>query len=316
KDILANVPGVENPGVFRIQGQAKLDLPIDRQKCARWNVSAADVQAAVQSAVGGKASTQILEGEKVFDLTVRWPLRLRADEQAILEIPIPVTNNQVTPGNQASVNQTPVSGGSQGLSSTGTQAPLPVPTGSAIDVPQIANGIPVRRLRDFVTPRNAKGLPDENGSFMRPGASTIYREQGQRLIALKFEVRGRDPASTVAEARAKVSPLVEAPYRSEWSGEFQEMADAIKRLARVFAVSLILIAVLLYLAFHSIRDALVVFANVLAMAVGGVIALKITGLNFNISAAVGFISILGVAVMNGLLFVSAFNRLRARGLEL
>src|SRR5262249_37908644 len=153
-------------------------------------------------------------------------------------------------------------------------------------------------------------------SIVQPGASTIYREQGQRFIALKFEVRGRDLAGTVNEARAKVAPLLQPPYRAEWSGEFQEMQEATSRMSRVFLVSLALIAVLLYLAFKSVLDALVVFANVLVMAVGGVFALKITGLNFNISAAVGFISILGVAAMNGLLLVSAFNSLRARGVDL
>src|SRR4029077_9954827 len=106
------------------------------------------------------------------------------------------------------------------------------------------------------------------------------------------------------------------PYRAEWSGEFQEMEDAEQRLAKVFGISLVLIVLFLYMAFRSVLDAVVVFANVVAMGVGGVWALKLVGLNFNISAAVGFISILGVAVMNGLLFVSAFNRLRARGVSL
>ena len=95
-----------------------------------------------------------------------------------------------------------------------------------------------------------------------------------------------------------------------------EMEEAEKRMARMFAVSMVLIAILLYMAFRSVLDALVVFANVLAMGVGGVWALKLAGLNFNISAAVGFISILGVAVMNGLLFVSAFNRMRANKIDL
>src|SRR5262249_13354950 len=99
----------------------------------------------------------------------------------------------------------------------------------------------------------------------------------------------------------------------EWSGEFEEMEQAESRMVKWFGLSLVLIVVLLYMAFHSLLDALVVLANVLAVCVGGVWALKVTGLNFNISAAVGFISILGVAVMNGLIMVSSFNRLRAQG---
>ena len=168
--------------------------------------------------------------------------------------------------------------------------------------------MPRRRLADLVTPLNANGQPDEAGSFVRPGASTIYREQGERLIAIKFSVRGRDLAGAVAEAKSKVEPLLAVPYRAEWSGEFQEMQDAEERLVKVFGISLVLIVILLYLAFNSWLDAGVVLANVVAMGVGGVWALKLADLNLNISAAVGFISILGVAVMNGLLFVAAFNR--------
>src|SRR5205814_4562463 len=142
--------------------------------------------------------------------------------------------------------------------------------------------------------------------------------QGRRFIAVKFSVNRekRDLASTVAEAHEKVQPLIPAGYRTEWSGEFEGMRRAESRLAKVFAVSMVLIVLMLYMAFRSALDAAVVLANVIAMGVGGVWALKLAGLNFNISAAVGFISILGVAVMNGMLFVSAFNRHRASGVPL
>ena len=316
RDLINEVPGVQNAGVFRIQGQSNLEFPIDRQKCARWNVSAADVQAVIQTAIGGKAATQLQEGGKTFDVTVRWPLRLRGNEQAILDIMVPVAGNQVSPNTQMAVAGTPAGGASVGVSPTGTNVPLPAISGNVFNAPALANGTPYRRLGDLVTPLNDKGRPDEKGSFLRPGASTIYREQGQRLIAVKFEVRGRDLAGTVAEARAKVDPLLKIPYRAEWSGEFKQMEEAERRMAGMFAVSIVLIALFLYLAFRSFLDALVVFANVLAMGVGGVWSLHLTGLNFNISAAVGFISILGVAVMNGLLFVSAFNSHRSRGLPL
>ncbi len=188
---------------------------------------------------------------------------------------------------------------------------FPALTGSNVNAPLLANLAPQRRIGDLVTPLDDKGFLSKSGHYIRPGASTIYREQGQRLIAVKFGVRDRDLASTVAEAKSLIDPLLQLPYRAEWSGEFQEMEEAEGRLLKVFSLSLVLILVFLYLAFRSILDAGVVFANVLAMAVGGIWALKIVGLNFNISAAVGFISILGVAVMNGLLFVSAFNRCRA-----
>jgi cobalt-zinc-cadmium resistance protein CzcA len=186
---------------------------------------------------------------------------------------------------------------------------LPVLTGNQFNAAAVTPGVPQRRLGDLVRPAE-KGSPSQ---FLRPGASTIYREQGQRFIALKFDVRGRDLAGTVAEARARVEPLVALPYRTEWSGEFEEMEQAERRLVVVVSITFTAIVILLYLAFRSVLDVLVVLSNVLAVSLGGLWALKLTGLNFNVSAAVGFISILGVAVMNGLILVSSFNALRARG---
>jgi cobalt-zinc-cadmium resistance protein CzcA len=310
KTVLSDVKGVENAGVFHIRGQSNLELVADRKKCARWNVKPQDVINVIQAAVGGKALTQMVEGGKSFDITLRFPPRLRSNEQAILNLPVEVLNNQVTASNQLALSATPVTGSSTGLSPTGTTLPFPALTGSAVNAPNLGTMLPRRRLADLVSP------PEGADQFIRPGASTIYREQGQRLIAVKFGVRGRDLASTVAEAQQKVAPLLALPYRAEWSGEFQEMEDAEGRLVKVFGLSLVLIVLLLYMAFRSFLDAAVVFANVLAMGVGGVWALWFVGLNFNISAAVGFISILGLAVMNGLLFVSTFNRLRARGRSL
>src|SRR5262249_20237976 len=139
---------------------------------------------------------------------------------------------------------------------------------------------------------------------------------GKRLIAVKFSVRGRDLASAVAEAQAKTAPLLRAPYRAEWSGEFQEMEEAEHRLMYIIPLSLALIMVLLYLAFRSLLDVVVILSNVVALSLGGIWALLLTGTNFSISAAVGFISIFGVAIMDGLLLVSYFNQLRARGLPL
>ncbi len=144
----------------------------------------------------------------------------------------------------------------------------------------------------------------------------IYREQGHRLIAIKFSVRGRDLAGAVAEAQKRINPIIEAPYRAEWSGEFEEMQEAEQRLLLMVPLSLALIFMLLYAAFRNVLDAVMVFSNVLALSLGGVWALLLTGTNFNISAAVGFISIFGVAIMDGLLLISYFNRLRVNGVPL
>jgi len=139
-----------------------------------------------------------------------------------------------------------------------------------------------------------------------------------RQVAVKFGVRERDLAGAVAEAQERVRSLNLIPqgYRDEWSGEFQQMQEGEQRLRIIIPLSLALIFVLLYLAFHSFLDAVVVLFNVVELSLGGLWALYLTGTNFSISAAVGFTSIFGVAIMDGLLLVSAFNQLRSHGLPL
>jgi cobalt-zinc-cadmium resistance protein CzcA len=144
----------------------------------------------------------------------------------------------------------------------------------------------------------------------------IQREMGYRMIAVKFSVRDRDLASTVAAAKQSIAGLIPKGYRPEWSGEFQQMEEGEGRLAVIIPLSLALVFVLLYMAFHSLLDAIMVFSNVLALSMGGVWALLITNVNFSISAAVGFTSIFGVAIMDGLLLISSFNQLRSLGLPL
>jgi heavy metal efflux system protein len=160
------------------------------------------------------------------------------------------------------------------------------------------------------------GSPDPDGQFERHGASDIYRENGKRMIAIKFSVRGRDLGSAVDEARTKTRDLFQAPYRAVWSGEFEEMEDAETRLMFIIPLSLGLIFILLYSAFRSFLDAVAVLTNVFALAIGGIWALYLTGTNFSISAAVGFISLFGVAIMDGLLMISYFSALRAKGVPL
>jgi cobalt-zinc-cadmium resistance protein CzcA len=316
KDKLTQIPGITDVGVFRIKGQANLELGVDRQQCSRWGIPATDVENVID-VVRGKPVSQMIEGEKTFDITVRWPERLRNSEYAILQIPVDVSNNTVTAGLVASSAQTPVSAASIGLSAAGTSLAGPALLGTAINatINNFTNA-PRLPLRQLVVPIGQDGAPHPNGSFVRPGASTIYREQGKRLIAVKFSVRGRDLAGAVSDAQAATAELVPVGYRTEWSGEFQEMQEAEGRLMVIIPVSLGLIFILLYLAFRSVIDALLVLSNVIALSLGGVWALLLTNTNFSISAAVGFISIFGVAVMDGLLLVSYFNHLRVRGVPL
>jgi heavy metal efflux system protein len=308
------IPGVENVSVFRISGQPNLEFTVDRDACKRWAVSVGDVENAIQVAVGGSAFTRMIEGEKQFDITLKWPDRLRGNEQAILNIPVDAIGNVVTQSSQPSVSSTPTTGAAIGISPTGTSLTPPTNTGSMFGGTfNNTAATPRLLLKQLVVPTDPDGKPNPKGSFLRIGASTICREQGKRLIAVGFSVRGRDLAGTVAQAQEEVSRLVPVGYRTEWSGEFQEMQEAEERLMMIVPLSLGAILILLYLSFRNWLDASVVLSNVLALSLGGVWALLLTGLNFSISAAVGFISIFGVAIMDGLLLVSYFNHLRAEG---
>jgi cobalt-zinc-cadmium resistance protein CzcA len=318
KSKLDSVRGLENVFVFHIKGQSNLEFRVDQNKCKFWGVSVNDINNVIRSAVGGQPFASMIEGEKLFDITLRWPQRLRGDLSAILDIPVDIINNTVTPGSQGSTAQTPVSGPSSAPSATGTQIAPPALLGSTQNaLVNPVSSTPRLRIRDLVSPLGKDGRPDPKGSYIRTGASTIYREQGKRMIAVKFSVRGRDLASAVAEATEKTEPLFKQPkyqaYRTEWSGEFQEMQEANERLVFIIPLSLGLIFILLYLAFHSRVDALVILSNVVALSLGGVWALLLTRTSFSISAAVGFISIFGVAIMDGLLLISYFNQMRLHG---
>lgn len=148
------------------------------------------------------------------------------------------------------------------------------------------------------------------------GASFIYRERSQRYIPIKFSVRGRDLGSTVAEAQERVSKAINLPngYQILWAGEFEDLQNAKERLVVVIPITLLLILVLLYGLFNSLRDSLLALAGIPFAIGGGIIALYLADLNFSVSAAIGFISLFGVAVMDGILNITYFRELRAQGM--
>ncbi len=265
-NILNQVPGISNPGLFHIVGQPNLEIRIDRQQCARYGINVADVEAVVQVAIGGGGFTQMVEGEKRFDIVLRLPVAQRDDPEVIGRIPV-----DAPPGPDGK-------------------------PGARIPLSQLAH----------IEPH-------------KPGATYIYRENNRRYIPIKFSVQGRDLASTIREAEARVTDpkagaLLPKGYNIDWAGEFAQMQQANERLMYIVPISILLILVLLYTAFNSLKDALLVMANVVAATMGGVWALKLTGTAFSISAAVGFISIFGVAVQDGVLLISYFNQMRAAGL--
>ena len=145
------------------------------------------------------------------------------------------------------------------------------------------------------------------------GASYIYRETAQRYIPVKFSVRGRDLGGTVAEAQERIAKNVQLPsgYRIVWAGEFEDLERAQKRLEVIVPISLALIFVLLYALFNSLRDSLLALAGIPFAIAGGVLALYVTGLDFSISAAIGFVSLFGVSVMDGILMITYYNQIMA-----
>ena len=148
------------------------------------------------------------------------------------------------------------------------------------------------------------------------GATYIFRERNQRYVPLKFSVRGRDLASAVDEAQQRITRNIKLPagYRIEWAGEFDWLRQANKRLVIIVPITLVLIMVLLYLLFNSLRDSLMALLGLPFAIGGGVLALYVTGLAFSISAAIGFISLFGVSVMSGILIINGYYRVAATGM--
>ncbi|MBV8745920.1 MAG: efflux RND transporter permease subunit, partial [Xanthobacteraceae bacterium] len=147
------------------------------------------------------------------------------------------------------------------------------------------------------------------------GAVNIYHEGTVRFIAVKFSTRGRDLGSTVADAEKRIAKNVTLPpgYRIIWAGEFEDLQRAQARLAVIVPISLVLILVLLYGLFNSLRDSLLALAGIPFSVAGGIIALYLTGLDFSISAAIGFVSLFGVSVMDGILMITYYNQVKAGG---
>ena len=164
-------------------------------------------------------------------------------------------------------------------------------------------------------PRGAT-LADVADIQLQGGVAYIYREDAGRYVPLRFSVRGRDPSSTVQEAQAVVAARVTLPpgYRLSWEGEFKNLQEAIGRLVTIVPIAFALIAVLLYVQFNNLRETLLVLAIVPISISGGVAALALAGLNFSVPAAIGFLALFGITVMEGIIFLAHFNHVRHEGL--
>jgi cobalt-zinc-cadmium resistance protein CzcA len=251
-EVMSQVPGVADLGMFHTLGEPNVKIVPDRASCARYGLNTGDVDEVIQAAIGGQAVTQVYEGEKYFDLTIRWLESYRQSIEAIREINVST------------------------------------PDGSSVPLGQIAT----------IT--------------LEDGPATIYREDGHRYSPIKFSVRGRDLASTIADAQARIAAQVKLPYEVhlEWDGEINQLKEAEARLRIIVPVTLLLIAFLTYGAVKNWLDALIVIVDIPVACTGGVLALLITKQHFSVSAAMGFISIFGIAIQDAILVVTYFQRLR------
>ena len=252
---MQTVKGIEDLGIFRIIGQPNLNLSVDRAAAARWGINVADVQDAVQTAIGANAVTQLQQGEARFDVTLRYQKRYRDTQEAIENVR------------------------------------LLAPAGERVSLAQLT-----------------KISTDD-------GAEEIYREAGQRYIAIKYSVRGRDLGSTVEEALARVERNVKLPpgYHTEWAGEYESQKRANKRMAVVVPVTMMAIFLILYTMFRSYKWAMLILVSVIMASIGGPLALFLTHTNFSVSSAVGFLALFGVSVQAGVIMIEFINQLRASG---
>lgn len=259
RDQMGQVRGVTDLGIFPVLGQPNLNIAVDRTKAARYGLNSGDVNAVVQAAMGGSVATSVLEGDRQFDLVVRYEPQYRDGIEKVRNIKVAYPTG------------------------SGTNAYIP--------------------LSELATVN------------LDTGAAWIYHESTQRFIPIKFSVRGRDLGGTVGEAQDRIARNIKLPsgYRLVWAGEFGELQEAKDRLAVVLPVTLVLILGLLYGMFNSLLESLLALSGIPFAVAGGILALYVSGLDFSISAAIGFVSLLGVSVMNGILIITYYNQALLQG---
>jgi len=255
---LKQVKGVEDLGIFRNLGQPELHITLDPDKMAQFGVDAADANAVIEMAIGGKAVSQVFEGERKFDLRLRYDVPYRSTPDQIGNLLVPNLN------------------------------------GGKVKLQEIA----------------------DIGNVAGP--AFIYRENNSRFIAIKFSVRGRDLGSTIAEAQQLVKKNVALPkgYATQWNGEFENQERAQRQLSIVVPISILAIFFILFISFGNALDSVLVLLNVPFALIGGIAALLITGVNFSISAGVGFIALFGVATQDGVILVNKFRQNMREGMPL
>lgn len=256
--IMASIRGATDVAAEQQAGLAQVIVDIDRAQVSRYGINVSDVERVMEIGMGGMQASQFLEGERRFDITLRYEETARDSVAALENLTVPALDGQLIP------------------------------------------------LSQLATIR------------VNQGASRISREDNMRRIAIKCNLINRDQGSFVVEAQQRVNAEVDLPpgYRVVWSGQFENQQRAMKRLSVIVPVSLGLIFILLFWAFMSVKNALLIVMNVPFAMIGGLLILLLTGINLSVSAAVGFIALFGIAVQNGVILVSNLNKLRREGQSL
>jgi len=250
--LLENVPGAADTSIEQEADQPQVRIEINRQETARYGINVSDIQDVIELAIGGRPVTEMFEGDRRFDIVVRYTPEARSTVAGIGDILVTAAD------------------------------------GARIPLSLLANV----RITD--------------------GASLISRRENLRIISVRTNIRGRDQGSFAAEAQRRFQSEVSLPsgYRVEWGGQFENLSRARRRLAWILPITIALIFTILYWTFNSVRKAALVLLTVPLSMVGGVAALHLRGIPFSVSAAVGFVSLFGVAVMSGVLYVAEIQRQR------
>jgi heavy metal efflux system protein len=244
-----HVDGIKDAGILRNVGQPEMQIVLNDQKMGLYGISVGDAQVVIKMAIGGKTANVKYEGERKFDIRIRYPEEYRKTESDLKRLMVPTLN------------------------------------GSKIPLSEIA------------------------AIKILTGPAFVYRDNNNRFIGVKFSVRERDLGSTISEAQEKVLSNIKLPkgYAITWTGEFENQVRATNRLGQVVPISLIAIFIILFIMFGNVLDSALVLVNVPFAIIGGIWALQLTGINFGISAGVGFIALFGICVQNGVILIQVFR---------
>lgn len=275
--IVNTIPGASDVRTEQATGLPMLTVIPDRDKLSAYGLDVASVQDTLRMAIGGETVGQIFEGDRRFELVVRLPENLRTDLQALERLPIRL------------------------------------PSSTEKEIAGDADMLGIAR-----SPAEAVPLMEVADVSVSIGPNQISRENGKRRVFVTANVRKRDLGSFVGDVQLAIQNNIDIPsgYWIDYGGTFEQLISATQRLSIVVPITLLIIFGLLFMAFNSARDAALVFTGVPLALTGGVAALALRDLPLSISAAVGFIALSGVAVLNGVVMLSFINDLRRQGLEL